>query len=260
MPKLPYPDDESEDEQFDMRALMRLGMWGGAAGAALLVAAFATRTEVGQSRVAMAMGSATTTPVVAVRNDTRPAPRSPDADIEARRLADSVRILREDRDRLLARMTALERNYEDVTGSIGRIANATKPPAEPPALPVIAAPDVAPPATPVATPDRSASATTPAAEPEISARSEFGVDLGSAPTIASLRVSWNQIRRNHSAMLEGLRPVVAVRDGKAGNVELRLIAGPIANASAAAKLCAALAAGGLSCQPAMFDGQRLALR
>jgi hypothetical protein len=62
-------------------------------------------------------------------------------------------------------------------------------------------------------------------------------------------------------MLEGLRPVIAIREGaRPGAVELRLIAGPLANASIAARLRAALAAAGQACQPAVFDGQRLALQ
>jgi len=55
--------------------------------------------------------------------------------------------------------------------------------------------------------------------------------------------------------------VIAIREGaKPGSMELRLVAGPLANASIAARLCAALAAAGQSCQPTVFDGQRLALQ
>jgi hypothetical protein len=94
----------------------------------------------------------------------------------------------------------------------------------------------------------------------VNAKGEFGVDLGGGPTLTSLRTSWERIRRNHANLLDGLRPLIAVRDGRGGQVELRLIVGPIGNAANAAKLCAVLAAAGLSCQPAMFEGQRLALR
>ena len=97
------------------------------------------------------------------------------------------------------------------------------------------------------------------AEP-VSTRSEFGVDIGGGPTLASLRVAWDRIKRSHASLLDGLRPVIGVRDNRGGQVELRLIVGPIANAAAAARMCASLAAAGLSCQPTMFEGQRLALR
>ena len=63
------------------------------------------------------------------------------------------------------------------------------------------------------------------------------------------------------AVLDGLRPVMNIRDsGKPGAFELRLVAGPLGNAGAAARLCAMLSAAGLTCQPAVFDGQRLALK
>jgi len=62
-------------------------------------------------------------------------------------------------------------------------------------------------------------------------------------------------------VLEGLRPLIMVREGpKPGAIELRLVAGPLANASIAARLCAAFSAAGQTCQPAVFDGQRLALQ
>ena len=56
------------------------------------------------------------------------------------------------------------------------------------------------------------------------------------------------------------RPVIAIRDGGSAGIELRLVAGPVANAAAAARLCAALSSAGQTCQPAIFDGQRLALQ
>jgi len=41
---------------------------------------------------------------------------------------------------------------------------------------------------------------------------------------------------------------------------LRLVAGPLPNASIAARLCATLGAVSQPCQPTVFDGQRLALQ
>jgi hypothetical protein len=287
MRKPPDPpiDDESDASPIDMRSLTFLGLWGGAAAAGLLVVAVATHTESGQRRLALAF-SGGTAPVAAVeerRTTTR------DAEIENRRLSDQLRNLSEDRDRLLARMTVLERNYEDVTGSIGRLANPPKPvlpelspqPAPPQASSALQAVPVPPQAevaqvasAPAMVPERGASpaparpapqAVAPqAVAPEpiegISARTEFGVDLGGAPSVAALRNAWERIRRTHGVQLEGLRPVIGIRDGRTGQVELRLVVGPITNAGAAAKLCAALANAGLSCQPTTFDGQRLALR
>jgi hypothetical protein len=273
MRKPPDPpiDDESDASPLDMRSLTFLGLWGGAAAAGLLVVAVATHTESGQRRLALAFsgGTAPAASVEERRTTTR------DAEIENRRLSDQLRNLAEDRDRLLARMTVLERNYEDVTGSIGRLANPPKPALPELSVQAAAAPppaDVAPVASvPATVPERGASpaparaapqAVAPAPEPVegVSARTEFGVDLGGAPSVAALRNAWERIRRTHGVQLEGLRPVIGIRDGRTGQVELRLVVGPITNAGAAAKLCATLANAGLSCQPTTFDGQRLALR
>ena len=100
----------------------------------------------------------------------------------------------------------------------------------------------------------------PAAE-SIATRTEFGVDLGGDRTVDALRTLWTALKAGkHGALLEGLRPVVAVREGGKSGVELRLVAGPLANAGAAARLCGSVAAAGLACQPTVFDGQRLAVR
>lgn len=263
----------ANDDNFDMRTLARLALWGAGAMLALLIAVFATRSDVGARRMALAFGTGTGS-TSAMRAAPQPAPsmalaRRDDAEQEVRRLTDAMRSLSTDRDRLLARVTALERNFEDMTGSIGR--RGADAPASPSALPAL-------PAGPTITSAISAPLQMPApadrrAEPPavspvesnpaapVATRTDFGVDIGGGPTLAALRVAWNAARRNHAALLEGMRPVIAIRDGtKPGSVDLRLIIGPLSNAAAAARLCASLAAAGLSCQPAVFDGQRLALR
>ena len=54
--------------------------------------------------------------------------------------------------------------------------------------------------------------------------------------------SGRAVKANQPGLLEGLRPLIALREGqKGGSPELRLVAGPLANASVAARLCAALA-------------------
>ncbi len=252
----------------NLHGLARPAVWGCATAVALLVVAFATQTPAGRNRLGAVYNAVTGKPS---ELELRAAQRERDLESKTRRLVDSMRGLSEDRDQLLARLSVLERNYEDVTGSIGRLANAATPSAEqlfPLAASTELAPVVAPP-QPIA-PVATLPATTVERDPAVvsqtgavettSARTDFGVDLGGGPSLAALRATWNQVRRNHPALLEGLRPVIAVRDGKGGQVDLRLVAGPIPNAAAAAKLCAALSAGGLPCQPAMFDGQRLALR
>jgi hypothetical protein len=262
---LPAPPADAEAaSDSDIKSLFRTGLWGGAAALCLLVAAMATRTEVGQSRMTAAYAALT-----GANEATQTRSSAREAEIVARRTADAISSLTEDRDRLLARMTALERNYEDVTGSIGRLSNAAKAPGAPapiaapsPELPPLSsAPASAPPvaSAPAAAPPTASAVAAPEPEP-VPTRTEFGVDIGGAPSLAALRTAWERIRRNHASLLDGLRPVIAVRESRSGQVELRLVVGPIGNAAAAAKLCAALAGAGLSCQPTMFDGQRLALR
>jgi hypothetical protein len=100
----------------------------------------------------------------------------------------------------------------------------------------------------------------PEPQEPVSTKAEFGVDIGGGPTLASLRGAWDRARRNHARLLDGLRPVIAVRDGRGGQIELRLVVGPVGNPAAASQLCNALAAAGLSCQPSAFEGQRLSQR
>src|SRR5439155_24089131 len=93
---------------------------------------------------------------------------------------------------------------------------------------------------PVPTPRPAPQTQAPLPEP-VSGRTEFGIDLGSATTVEGLRVLWINAKARHGGLLEGLRPVMTVRDhARPGGVELRLLAGPLTNATAAARLGAAL--------------------
>ncbi len=174
-----------------------------------------------------------------------PLPTPSLAELELARLSDAVRALSADRDRLAARLEQIERSIGDVTASVTRERPAVPAPA--PAHPTIA---VAPPAqAPVA----------PRAVDSIATRTEFAVDLGGDTSVEALRALWATMRSNHPA-LANLKPLVSIRDSKPGVVELRLLAGPLANAAAAARICALLAVNHVACQTAVFDGQRLALR
>jgi hypothetical protein len=355
--------DHAADAPLDMRRLRKLALWGTAAAATLTVAVLVGMSDTGMRRMSFAVASWGKPD----RQETRlagtpaqpaaPAPvivqRDPEALAEARRLAETVRAMAADRDRLQTRLSALERNFEDVTGSIKREISATRPlppinlpsmteaPAAPAAsapapeklqnLPKIASSPAADP-TPAPVPNPSppsalpgaipsaapappdsanalvamapldpsliggphagipsfglpgmpalpqaptAAPTTGESRPDITAsgppaaangstapRIDFGIDIGGASNIEMIRAQWSMVRSQHLKLLEGLTPVVSIRDlRQRRTVELRLVAGPLANANAAAQLCAALNAAGLpSCQPAVFDGQRLALR
>lgn len=253
------------DEQIDMAGLVRLLSWGGAAALALGAVVFATRSDLGASRLAVSQSVS--------RVDSAAFERAAEAEQETRRLALLVRSVASDRDKLMARVTVLERNLEDVTGSVGRLGKspsspppAALPPSPPPsggtgpfgymgpttgttistALAIGALPAALPSPTRVAPPAETQEVV------------DQGVDIGGGPNLGSLRDLWHSVTTNHAALFEGLYPVIAVREN-AKNVQLRLIAGPITG-SAAAKLCAALAGSGLTCKPVPYDGQRLAAR
>jgi hypothetical protein len=225
---------------------------------------------------------------------------------EARRLAEALRTLAADRDQALARIAALERNLEGVTGSIkrDRIANAQPAPVQavPQAPAAAAAPvarpepaieaaipsprapapqqsvpsDPAPTAAPpdagnrvaAASPSNPVRMTAPAepiaAAPQVAALQApaggLGVDVGGAIDYSGLRALWRSTKNTDPALLEELYPVVTVREnGKSHNAELRLVVGPIADAEAAERLCATLAAAHHYCQAVAFEGQRLAV-
>ena len=115
---------DKTDEQLDLRGLVRLGLWGSAAIGALLLAVMAVQSDTGARRVASGLNADTT-------SAGQLAARRQEIETDTKRLIESVRTLSSDRDRLLARVTVLERNLEDVTGSVGRIGNAQMPPRNP---------------------------------------------------------------------------------------------------------------------------------
>ena len=92
-------------------------------------------------------------------------------------------------------------------------------------------------------------------------RTEFGVDLGGANSIPGLRALWRGLLKSRSsAPLVALRPIIVIKEGSNGlGMQLRLVAGPIGDAAAAAKICASMIANERPCTTAIFEGQRLAL-
>src|ERR1700674_148287 len=205
-----------------------------------------------------------------------------DAEMDARRVSEAVRVLAADRDRLNARLNSLERNLSDVTGSIAAGSAGPRPAtganaagsaaapmpspgsAVPPAstgsllaappprpLPAPAQPNpaaasrVADPEPAPERPPMAAAAPDPGPTGSVATKTEFGIDLGVAPSLEGLRALWVSVRGTNEALFEGLRPVMNIREGaKPGTFELRLVAGPLNNAVAAARLCATLAVAG----------------
>jgi hypothetical protein len=93
-------------------------------------------------------------------------------------------------------------------------------------------------------------------------RTEFGVDVGTANSIAGLRALWRGLLKSRSnAALTTLRPIIVVREGSNGlGMQLRLVAGPLSDAAAAAKICAGMSENSRPCEATVFEGQRLAIK
>ncbi len=189
---------------------------------------------------------------------------------------------------------ATEKPRAEATGpekalvSVASVApEAANSPAVTPATPLVASksmmapPDAA--ATKLIEPDRPAKAITAAPMPKVVAsssstddpepditqavppqvlRTEFGVDVGGANSVGGLRALWRGLLKSHSnAVLTTLRPIIVVRERSNGlGMQLRLVAGPLADAAAAAKICAGLIENERPCETAVFDGQRLAMK
>ena len=121
----------------DSSVLWRASLWGGAAVVALATAILMTQTDIGSQRLHM-MFAADPTPSRAVTQAEFTPRVDPDAQKrETMRLEAQVRELAADRERLNARIAALEQNLSDMTGSIKReraAVAATGPAAPPPAV------------------------------------------------------------------------------------------------------------------------------
>jgi hypothetical protein len=245
-------------QAFTMERLRRLAVWGAAAAAAVLIVALTGRSDVAVQRIAL------------ILHHPKPALAPAfDAQAATAQLAEAVQSLKANDEQLQSRLAAVEHNVDDVTGSITKQmqeAAATRHAEDGPSLAATALASAST-IAPVDIPPAPASApvyTTARTEPEIGPpppKVAFGIDIGSGLTLQALRLRWAAIRTAHPQFFESLEPIISVREVPHTNrIELRLIAGPIAQPGAAAALCAQLAALGLYCQPTIYDGQHLALR
>lgn len=243
--------------KFGWRELWRVSLWAIAASVAMTAAVFAAGTELGRGRLHQAFAEVREILIPSGIPQARPLDAR-----ESRRLAETVRDLTTERERLLARVDALEQSLAGITGSVARVeksVQALQPPPEMAAVPV--QPGILP------SEDITASINPPAgvplpppAPPATPARAEFALDLGSAGSTDALRTAWTAALRRHANLLEGLQPLVQVRERRQVSTEFRLIAGPLPTAAAAARICATMTVSGSICAPTTFEGQRLAVR
>jgi hypothetical protein len=259
------PQTVAAKRPFTSQRFRRAAVWGVSAAGALLVAVIAGRSGVGVERLA----------VVLHRGPTQLATRAFDAQAETQRLAEAVRGLTANDEQIKSRLAAVEHDVDDITGSISKQVEAANKARRSEGGPSVAATATvtaamiaaaAPPPTvvasaPAAMQSSADAAAAAAGAAAVSPRTAYGVDIGSGLTIQALRARWEAIRSAHPQLFAGLQPIVSIKEvPRANRIELRLVAGPFADAGAAAQFCAALTPFGLFCQPTMFDGQRLALR
>lgn len=243
-----------EDDGYEPRAALRVGAWlviAACASAALVIAA---RTPSGSQRFAQALSEVGRAPALPF---SLRLPGSGDAAafaITAERLSENVRQLTADRDRLLSRLDALERG--DVTGSVPAVRRSSRvgsTPAEGDSPVQNGA------GNPIGEANAQYQASIGTDAPLL--RTGYAVDLGYAPSLEAARGLWHTVKTKHSGMLEGLRPLLAIREGPNGQgISLHLVAGPFPSPAAAGRLCAILGAMGEHCEPTAYEGQRLALR
>jgi len=259
------------------QGLWRQAGWGLAAATALGIAVLGSRDDDAPQRFAALFSS--------LRSQEQAA-RSFDAETAARQLAQAVRSLADDRDKLATRLNALDHEMRDMSGTIKQQIEAAKSeaiktakqappwPESAPPVPMTLA-DVAvmvktvspapagaaePPSPSVAT---SATNTDEHASPDTTASlgQAYGADLGTASTMKTLHHRWASLRAAHPQLFEGIQPVVSVKQNpRTGRTELHLVVGPYANAETAAQFCDFVVPYHVNCQPAMFDGSRLALQ
>ena len=114
----PDPDLPNTRKPLRPRPLWRLFGWGSAACVALAAVALTSQTEAGSKRLQLALSYASEPVHVVALIPPRAAGTA--AEAETMRLAAQLRDLAADRERLKARIAMLERNIEDMTGSIKR--------------------------------------------------------------------------------------------------------------------------------------------
>jgi len=260
------------------QGLWRQAGWGLAAATALSIAVLSNRDDDAPQRFAALL--------LSLRSQEQPAAHSFDAETAARQLAQAIRNLADDRDKLATLLNALDHEMRDMSGAIKQQIEAAKSeaiktakqappwPESAPPVPMTLA-DVAvmvktvspapagaaePPSPSVAT---SATNTDEHASPDTTASlgQAYGADLGTASTMKTLHHRWASLRAAHPQLFEGIQPVVSVKQNpRTDRTELHLIVGPYANAETAAQFCDFVVPYHVNCQPAMFDGSRLALQ
>ena len=149
-----------------------------------------------------------------------------------------------------------------------RDATARKPATPEPAAKAAATPAPAPATTVVAAvppagkPDTAKAVAAPPMPPKVEVqKTEFAVEVGGANSVGGLRALWRGLLKSRSnAPLAALHPIIMIKESNTGGgMQLRLGAGPLSDAAAAAKICAVMVENRRPCETTVYDGQRLAM-
>jgi hypothetical protein len=138
----------------------------------------------------------------------------------------------------------------------GKLIEPVAPPRAVTAAPLPEMAAITPKVTEEAEPD-----STPEALELVARRTEFGVDVGGANSVPGLRALWRGLLKSRTnAALTTLRPIIVIKENNNGlGMQLRLVAGPINDAAAAAKICVSLTVNDRGCTTTVFEGQRLTM-
>jgi hypothetical protein len=145
----------AEENEFDRRALLRIGTWGATAVGAVTLAVMANQSSLSMRRDRSAAAELTRQ-AQQIQSLTR------EGQNETRRLASAIDTLNSDRDRLFSRITIIEEGLESVTGALARqSATSGKPTVSTAAAPLTN------PADPQPSAQNQAAATTVAVAPQV---------------------------------------------------------------------------------------------
>lgn len=287
----------AEEEGLDRRAMWRLGSWGVGTVGAVIIGILATQSPVAVRRNQLAAAETQAQQVQWIANDSQNKARQLAAAVDTLnadrdRLYARVTVLEENLESVTgsiakqkavavlpvipvapqaATMPAPETTAAVQPDVKSQVSSAPTPPpkiapvASIPSLPPVEQKAAAAPAKTETTVTGALTANAPASPDTVADKpvqqTVFGVELGGANSVEGLRAIWRTVNKTNSALFGALQPIVVLREGNDGlGTKLRLVAGPLNDAAAAAKICAVLIADKRACLPSVYDGQRLAMQ
>ena len=111
----------AEENEFDRRALWRIGSWGAAAVGAVTLAVMSNQWSLGLRRERLAAADL-------ARQSQQIQSLARESQTETRRLASAIETLNNDRDRLFSRVTVIEQGLDSVTGALAKQATPSPSP------------------------------------------------------------------------------------------------------------------------------------